>query len=169
MSDHASNNPTNTPAELRATEARLERLGQVERASARPGFEDRLLAATAAHLLGSEVDAPVVLATIRPAHSRIFRLAASIAVVAAGVIGSVWLAGRGTTQVNQPQELAANGSIETDLASVNSELASLMTEGESSLAASDDFAALESELAALETELSDFGWDEFDGMLEESL
>ncbi len=169
MSDNALNNPSNTPEDLRATEARLERLGHMERASVRPGFEDRLVAATAGHLKGLEADAPVVLATIRPSRARVFRLAASIAVVGAGVIGSVWLAGRGTTPVNPPQELAANDSIETDLASVNSELASLMTEGENSVAVSDEFSALESELAALETELSDFGWDEFDGLLEESL
>lgn len=174
MNDARSNNASLTPADLLATENRLDRLGHAERSAARPGLEDRLLAATAGTFRASASEAPAVLASIGPGRPRMWRMAASIAVVGAAVMGGLWLAGRGpSTSNNGPlavkNDLTTTPSLETDLASIDSELASLMSSNATATESSEEFAALESELAALENELADLGWDEFDTQLEESL
>lgn len=160
-----------TPAELLAIEAGLDRLGSLDRASAPAGFEDRLLAATSTHLRQPVAEQADVIATIGPAHTRAWRMAASIAVVSAGILGASWLASRGPATSTQVARVASTQTIESDLKSVNAELATVMAAADStSLTTSDDYASLDSELAALETELSDFGWDDsLDGLLEDSL
>ena len=123
MTQPTNDKLTQTPADLVAIEAAVSRAAAADRRSAPVTLEDRLFASTVAHLSADRPsdEAPGVIAVIGPSRSRQWRLAASIAVVSAGVLGSVWLANRGTVQ--QPREIpVAAANLEADLKNVNAEL-----------------------------------------------
>jgi hypothetical protein len=143
-----------TPHDLLPAAARLDRLGQHERASAPAGFEDRLFVTTRASLKapseGPEPsvaprvpEADPVLATIGVARSRApWKLAAAVTLAATGVM-AVWLAqkpgsgtGPGPTPTGGP--LTSNAPAPLNAAPLNVD--DVARELEEFLAASSEFA-----------------------------
>lgn len=162
-----ANHSEQTPLDLVSTESLVARLGEADRSAPQAGLEERLFAATRTQFSAS--DQPAVIGRIGWGSRHALRLAASVGIVAAGVIGATWLAARGpvTAPIAPPTpELA---TLETDLQQVNTELASM---GFSDVAAesTDESTTLDAELAALEDELNEYEWNaSFNGVLEESL
>jgi len=167
MTDNSHNTNQNNsalPPELRAIEAGLDGLGSHERASAPTGLEDRLLVASRFHLatgapsVGSRSG---VLAVI--GGWRTIRLAAAVAILAAGTVVGVRMMGSGgglgpVAPIGVANELIAGAPLDDDAARL---LALSMDDDDSVWTLGGRLSILESDLMALEAGVSD-PWSWFD-------